>query len=217
MQTEKITAIHPDNQFRILSGAIESIDEQGYRIISGEGDFIANRAFSCIVAPEVADTILFSRNGRQCSILAIIERPGSTDTQLIFPGDITVNAAQGQMNLHARQDINISSQQKISQLSEDYSLVSKKALLSVENLTAVGSRLVSNIGHVQTIADTLETVAGNLLQKVRNSFRQVDGVDQTRAQEMIVTVKNLYSQRSRQAAILAKKDIKVDAERIHMG
>jgi hypothetical protein len=34
---------------------------------------------------------------------------------------------------------------------------------------------------------------------------------------VIQTVKNLYSMRSRQAAILAEKDIKVDAERIHMG
>ncbi len=45
----------------------------------------------------------------------------------------------------------------------------------------------------------------------------IEGVDQTKAGDVLTTIKNLFSLRSRQSAILAKKDIKIDAERIHMG
>ena len=76
---------------------------------------------------------------------------------------------------------------------------------------------MSKIGQVKTIADRVETVAMHWLQKLTHSFRQVEGVDQLKTRDSIHTVENLYSMRSRQAAILAKKDIKVDAERIHMG
>ena len=45
----------------------------------------------------------------------------------------------------------------------------------------------------------------------------VEGVDQLKTRDSLHTIDNLYSVRSKQAAILAKKDIKMDAERIHMG
>jgi len=76
---------------------------------------------------------------------------------------------------------------------------------------------VATKANVTTIAEKIDTVAKTLLQKLKNSIRTIEGVDQTNAQDAITTVRNLYSLRSRQAAILARKDIKIDAERIHMG
>jgi len=218
MQAEKISVLRSTKPVDVQSGTIESLDELGYRINADTRQYSATRAFSCMVEPMVNDSVLFSIDaGMQCHILAIIERPDCTDTRLAFPGDVTLNAGQGQLHLNGQQGINISSQQSINQTSEGYTLVAKKALFGIESVTAVGSKLVSKIGNVQTIADTVETVAANLLQKLKNSFRVIEGVDQTRSRDVITTVKNLYSMRSKQAAILAKKDIKVDAERIHMG
>lgn len=218
MQAEKITVLRSSNPVDVQSGTIESIDELGYRINTDTRQYPATRAFSCMVEPIVNDTVLFSiDSGMQCHILAIIERPDCTDTRLAFPGDVTLNAEQGQLQLNARQSISISSQQNINLASEEYTLIANKALFGIESVTAIGSRLVSKISNVQTIADTVETVASNLLQKLKNSFRVIEGVDQTRSRDVITTVKNLYSMRSKQAAIIAKKDIKVDAERIHMG
>lgn len=218
MQAEKITVLRSTNQVAVQSGTIASVDEQGYRITADPRHYIAARAFSCMVEPMVNDTVLFSTDaGMQCHILAIIERPDCTDTRLAFPGDVTLNAGQGKLHLNGQQGISISSQQSINQTSEEYNLIAKKALFGIENLTAIGWKLVSKIHNVQTIADTVETVAANLLQKLKNSFRVIEGVDQTKSRDVINTVKNLYSLRSTQAAILAKNDIKVDAERIHMG
>jgi hypothetical protein len=164
------------------------------------------------------DRVLFSTDtDGQGHILSIVERLDSTETRLEFLGDVTLNASQGQLQLNGKQGINISSQQQINLVSEEYSLIAKKALFGVDSISAFGSKLVAKISHVQTIADTVETVADHWLQKLKNSFRLIEGVDQQRAGDVIHTVKNLYSMRSRQATILAKKDIKIDAERIHMG
>lgn len=217
MQTEKITAIYPDSQIQILSGTIQSIDERGYKIESYAGDYTATRAFSCMVEPQMADTVLFSLNARECHILSITERPDSNATTLTFPGDVNFKTSQGQLNIQGQHGVNIVSEKTINLVSEEVSLTAKKALFCIDNLTAIGSTLVSKISHVQTIAHTVETVAEHLLQKLKNSFRQIEGVDQSKVGDAIYTVKNLYSMRSKQAAILAKKDIKIDAERIHMG
>ena len=217
MHAENLAAIHGASDFRIQSGTIEAIGEP-YRILSEAERYSAKRAFGCVFEPRVNDVVLFSIDTRQqCHILSIIERPGASDAKLSFPGDVTFSTANGQLNMHANRGINMVSEQGISQVSETYTLATKRALFSVDDLTAVGSNLVAKIRQVRTIAGRIETVAGHWLQKLTNSFRQVAGVDQVKSRDAIHTVKNLYSMRSRQAVILAKKDIKVDAERIHMG
>ncbi len=217
MQAENITAIHAGGQIELQSGTVETAGEF-YRIRAGDGCYQATRAFSCLVEPNAGDSVLFSVDDRQfCHILSIIERPGCEVTRLSFPGDVTVASANGSLNIDAQQGLNMVSGQGISQVAESYTLATKKAFLSTDDLTAVGSNLVAKIRYVKTIAERVETVAEHWLQKLRNSFRQVHGVDQLKSRDSIHTIKNLYSMRSRQAAILARQDIKVDAERIHMG
>jgi len=218
MQTEKIVALNTINKVQVQYGTIESIDDKGYQIVDASERYHATRAFSCFVEPIHDDIVMFSIDaGRQCHILSIIERPGTSDAQLAFPGDVTMSAKHGQLQLHGQQGINISSDKSINQTSEGYSVLAKNALFSIDTISAVGTKLLSRVSNIHTVADTVETVAGTLLQKLKNSIRIIDGVDQKKSHDVINTVENLYSLRSKQTAILAKKDIKMDAERIHMG
>jgi hypothetical protein len=218
MQTEKIVNLHTNDDVQLRYGKIESTGNQVFHVIDHAESYIATRAFSCIVEPIPGDTVMFSKaSDRRCHIQSIIYRPDSTDASLTFPGNVSLNVEQGQFSLNAQEGIAISSAQCISQTSEEYTLIANKGLFSIDNLSAIGTKLIARVSNVQTYSDTLETVAGNLLQKLKNSFRLIEGVDQSRSRDVINTVENLYSMRSTQTAILAKKDIKIDAERIHMG
>ncbi len=218
MQAENISPIQSPAETRVQYGTIRCRDDRGYQVLGQSGSCRAVAAFSCLVEPMAGDRVLLSTDpGGQVHILSIIERLETSDTRLEFPGDVTLSASQGQLHLNAHREMTLSSQRKITQATDEYVLVAKKALFGIDSINAVGSMLVAKIGQVRTIADTVETVAGHWLQKLKNSFRQVTGVDQLRTGDSIHTVNNLYSMRSRQAAILARKDIKMDAERIHMG
>ena len=218
MKTEKVTAIHANEALRILSGKVESTGPDGYRIQGPDGNCQATRAFGCLVEPRVGDVVLFSIDERfRGHVLTVLERPQGDRSDLVFPGDVTLRSERGEVNLDGGQGINISSPGQINIMSEEYTLSARQGLVNVESLTAIGASLVSHITQVQTFAQNIETVARHWLQKLTNSFRQVEGVDQLRTKDSLHTVENLYSMRSRQAAILAKKDIKMDAERIHMG
>ncbi len=176
MQTDKITAIHYQDHLRIQSGRIDAINGAEFRIVTEEGHVSAKRAFSCIIEPGLHDSVLFSTDERmQGHILAILERPEDQTTRLDFPGDMTINTANGQMRLNAGAGMSLST------------------------------------------TKALETVATHWLQKLKNSLRQIDGLDQLKTRDSLHSIDNLYSMRAKQAAILAKKDIKMDAERIHMG
>lgn len=218
MQTEKVVSFNTDNEVQCRTGVIESMDEDVYQIVHLATSYFAKRSFSCMVEPVPGDVVMFSIDaGRQNYILSILERADNKQTRMAFSGDVILDVKQGQLQLNAEQDININTVGNINQVSEEYTVLSKKALFGIDHVSAVGSKLVSKINQVHTIADTVEMVAGNLLHKLKNSFRSIQGVDQSQAKDVIHTVENLYSLRSKQSAILAKKDIKVDAERIHMG
>ncbi len=218
MQTEKVTAINTARELKLHSGTIEAIHELEYEVLGPGGHYSATRAFSCIVEPRLADTVIFSIDERlKCRVLSILDRADDQLTHLDFPGDVTLNASQGQMQLNASQGLNISTEREMNLLSEEFTLMAKKGLLNIESLRAVGTTLLLKVKNLQTFAHSLETVADHWLQKLKNSFRQIEAVDQLKTRDSIHTVQNLYSMRSRQAAILAKKDIKMDAERIHMG
>ena len=217
MRADTITAINTPGQVLLQSGKIES-DGEFYRIIAGDGVYSASRAFSCLVQPRINDTVLFSIDARQhCHILSIIERPGDDATRLTFPGDVMLDSDNGGVSINARQGLNLVSGQDLNQVAENYRLTAANALLNVGDLTAIGNTFAAKIKTVRTFADSVETIAKRWLQKLTHSFRQVEGVDQLKTRDSIHTIKNLYSMRSRQAAILARKDIKMDAERIHMG
>ena len=164
------------------------------------------------------DLVLFSTDERlRGHILSILVRHKTKGTCLDFPADVTVKAGQGQLHMNASQGLSLSTQQEMDLLAEKVSVNAEKGLLNIKILNVIGSTLVSRINNVQVFVRSLETVAEHWLQKVKNSFRQIEGVDQLKTKDSLHTIENLYSMRSKQAAILAKKDIKMDAERIHMG
>ena len=217
MKAENITPINETGEFQLRSGRIETAGEL-YRIVCDNRHYSADRAFSCLLEPRVDDIVLFCIDSWQhCHILSIIERPHANDAKLAFPGDVTFSADQGKLDIEARTGLNLVSRRELNQVAESFSVVSRKGLISIDDLTAIGSSLIGRIKRIQTYADRLETVAGHCLQKLKNSIRLVDGVDQLRAGNVMHEVGNLFSLRSKQSVMLAKKDIRMDAERIHMG
>lgn len=218
MYTEKIAAINGSEQLTIQSGTIDALIDEGYRITTPHGHVTAQRAFSCIIDPMLDDVVLFSTDERmQGHILSILERHQEKNTCLDFPADVTIKTSQGQMYIDASEGLNLSTEQEMNLLSDKLSISADRGLVNIRNLSAIGSTLVCKIRNIHTLVHSLETVADHWLQKLKNSFRQVEGVDQLKTRDSLHTIDNLYSMRSKQAAILAKKDIKMDAERIHMG
>ena len=218
MHAEKITPFVGKAHVDVEYGTIQGGKDDHFAIQSQAGLFVATRAFSCIVQPQAGDRVMYSRDDKQqCYILAIIERPVETQTTLAFDGDVCMQSRNGKVSLAAKQGIDLASSEKLTMVAEEVDLVSKKGVFNIESVTSVGEHFNSNIKRVKMFAHSIDTVADRVSQHLKNSFRLIEGVDQTKAGEILTTVKNLFSLRSRQAAVLAKQDVKIDGERIHMG
>jgi hypothetical protein len=218
MHAEKLTAFKANESIRIEYGTVHDVSEDKYFIQTCAGVFTASRAFSCVIRPESGDRVIYSRDEySHCCILSIIERPTGTDASVSFPGNVNIHANNGSVTIAGDQGLQLASAKSLNMVAGDLNVAAGKGTVNVADILAIANQFTGNISKIRIFADTIDSVAERLSQKLRNSFRMIEGVDHTRAGEVLTTVRNLFSLRSRQAAMLAKKDMKIDAERIHMG
>ncbi len=220
MHAEKIVSLKHSSatSARILSGVVESGDDSGYLIQGPDGTVAATRAFSCLIEALPGDHVLFSDDPQQgCHILSITRRPDNQDACMLFAADITLQAPNGRLHLNANADMTLSAGSKITQASDDYTVMARQSLFNIDNLTLSGVTLSNHFSRVRYFTQHMEQVVDNLMQQFRNVFRNVSQLDQSRSREVLHEVEDLYALRSSQASITARSDIKIDAERIHMG
>ncbi len=218
MHAEKLPTYKNDESIIVEYGIVDEVSETRYVVLSNTGRFTATPTFSCIIIPQVGDKVMLSRDEHdQCYILSIIHRAVGNAARLSFQGDVSINSQQGSVTIAGDQGVQLASPKDLTMASQELNVVATTATLNITELDASGDQLTSNISKIRVFANTMDSVAERLSQRLKNSFRMIEGVDQTRAGDVLTSVKNLFSMRSRQSAILAKKDMKIDAERIHMG
>lgn len=67
------------------------------------------------------------------------------------------------------------------------------------------------------IVDRMETLAGTLVEKARNSYRTVEQLAQLRTGRMRTLVNQTFQFKSRKAFLKSEEDFKIKGEKIHLG
>lgn len=217
MQTKKIKQFPISQYCETGYATVQSVDDQ-YVLDNQSGQFSAIRAFSCMLKPEIGDKVIYSSDdNNQSYILSILHRPGQQSAKMNFEGDLLINSERGDISIASPGGLQFVSSQNIDLISDDLNVIAKKAVLNLDDTLAVGRKMTGNISRINLFAQSIDTVADRVTQKLQNSFRLISGIDQCKAGDILTTVKNLFSVRARQSSMLAKDDVKIDAKRIHMG
>lgn len=167
----------------------------------------ALRAESCLLQPERGDTVLV------CSgvavgvtsvsyILAVLSRTDPQQGALMLPGGATLTADNGNLSLSARQ----------LDLAGDQSLNLKAPKLAI---TAVQADMTFN--NLSTIAQTITTTVGRLLQRATDSFRWTQNLDESRAGRMRLQVAERLHIKAKHASMIAEGQVKIDGDKIDLG
>jgi hypothetical protein len=89
--------------------------------------------------------------------------------------------------------------------------------LQVPEMQYVGRSLVARLGRVQLVAKRLETIAETVIEKAKNTYRSVDELVQLTAGRVRTLVDSTFHLKSKRVYLRAKKDVKIDGDRIHLG
>lgn len=167
----------------------------------------ALRAESCLLQPERGDTVLV------CSgvavgvtsvsyILAVLSRTDPQQGALLLPGGASLTADNGNLSIAARR-IDLAGQQALKLQAPDLAITAVQADMKFSNLS--------------TIAQTITTTVGRLLQKATDSFRWTQNLDESRAGRMRLQVSERLHIKAKHASVIAQGQVKIDGEKIDLG
>lgn len=204
-------------QAGLETARVQARDDGGCLLLGNGGIHTAQIAFGCGIRPEVGDTVLCLRDeGGRYFILNVLQRQGPSPAVLGVEGDLVLQSAQGNLTLAGR-NLDMAAAERVQLLGRRVDLQAEESLARIGRGTLSGEELSAHVSRMRLFADSVETVARRLLQRLKLSLRMVDGLDQLNARDKLETVHNLSASRARQAVVTAEEDVRIDGSRVHIG
>ncbi len=179
------------------------------------GSSRARRAKSCLVAPELGDTVLCAMDANGCWVLAVLEGPTST-TKLEAEGDLEVVAGRN-LSLHAAQDAELVGGNAVAVGASELHVRADSATVSAPRLGFLGRIVHAELSRLSLVAEEVDQTIERLALKAKRVFRVVDELDQTRAGSVDLRAQELMAVRGENTVIAARVLAKVDGEQVHIG
>jgi len=181
------------------------------------GTLRAERAVSCLVAPEIDDEVLISGVGSQCYVLAVLRRHSGAPVRLSAEGDLCVGLEDGAFEVNAPGGIHLVSKQAVSVTSKRVDISGAAGRFAIGSLTMLGTLLESRLENLEVVVGGIDAVIERVVERVKRSYRFVEETDQVEAEHVDYAAKKTMSLRAENALITAQELVKVDGDQIHVG
>ncbi|WP_117190065.1 DUF3540 domain-containing protein [Rhizobium terrae] len=175
--------------------------EAGVETEAGES-LIARQAASCLLAPVIGDLVLVHSDGTEAFILAVLVRRAEHAAEISVPDadHITIKAAA-----------------KIDITAPLVSLQADRLELVARRLVQMGESLTTNFRHiVETVVDKM-VGARTITTRAESRMAVVKDVEMLEAGSLVQNVESVSSQKSEIALITARRDMRLDGERVSVG
>lgn len=181
----------------------------------------ALRADSCLLTPECGDVVLVCNGvavelGTVSYILAVLSRAQTAQGTLALPGGASLVVDKGALLLKAT-EIAVQAKESIHLAAPRIKLSGTQGDVQFNRLRASAAEFKGVLGHVSTVAQSVTSTVGRLVQKTKDSFRWTENLDETRAGRMRLQVAERFHLKSRHASVIAEGQVKIDGEKIDLG
>jgi hypothetical protein len=168
--------------------------------LDNENVISAKKAFSCAFEPKIHDTVeLTVRNQHSYYVLNILERSSPSIAMISAPFGIEINSPSIEMQ------------------SNSLGIHNQAMTVNAKQFNQQSDSVKLNSDTAQFSSRTVESNIERMIQRIKDSFRIIERIEQVSAVDIIQNIKNAFIQRSRQVDITAKSDVKINGDRIHMG
>lgn len=133
-------------------------------------------------------------------------------------GSGTMVMPEGNLGLEAPAgDIALLAGRKVRILSPALQIETCRGDFSVAEGTWTGRRLTSTLSHLRLHCGQVHAVFGNLVERVKNAYRQVAGLQQLTAGRVRNMIRGAWFVRSGRTNLKATDDVRIDGNRINLG
>lgn len=176
------------------------------------------RAASCLLKPEVGDTVLLSGpDSHRVYLIAVIEQADASVGRIDVPGDLTLGGGSGAVSIESSTGVRLHGGQRLEMSGREWMVQAEQGDCRVDEMRVTARTVDATAGRVRLIGKVLETVADRIVQIARNALRSVDEVDQIRVGHLDCKATDTVRIHGKHTLVTGKELVKVDASQIHMG
>jgi len=186
-------------------------------VATSRGSYRARVAASCLVEPLDGDRVLVATDAAgRAYVLAVLERAADEPVRLRVEGDLSVTAG-GRIRFVARDGVDIATERDVKVVGRELGVTMREANFLIDAIGYVGKVARIDTGKIKSVVGLLDQVAERFSLKAKRSYRFIDEVDITRAEEVDVRARGTFNARGKNAVMNAEELVKVDAKQIHLG
>jgi hypothetical protein len=167
------------------------------------------QAATCLVAPEPADIVLLQGAPPLAFVVAILLRASGVPLVITTPGDEGLVLRAGQITIDAGTRLNLTAPQAI--LTLDQVTLRSRAAILVTQTAAMAT------GLLRAVAQRVEMTAEILVSALGSRNAVVRETDVLRAGSTLSQVEGVAASQTGSFVVTARKDVRMDAERISLG
>ncbi len=177
----------------------------------------ARRAVSCLIEPRTGDLVLLMLDPVDTAyVLAVLERPGAQDAELSLPGGSMIYARDGEMALSAH-TLKLEGRESVGLDAGKLAVTAASASTTVKHWQGWFDTLEAYAVSIEYSAKTLSARLGRLLSRSLESFRSVEGLDETRAGRSRTRVRDDHRLEAGHITARADGFVKIDGQKIDLG
>jgi hypothetical protein len=201
------------------TGRVLALREDGSALVrTASGEHPAERAVSCLVAPEVGDLVLVARPPDETAfVLAVLRRDPSVGTRVAIAGDLDLELASGRLRVAAQEGVELCAARDVCVAAGGLQVTAGEGRVVLGGLSFLGDVVRAEVDAVKLFASRFDAVLERVSQRVQRSYRTVAETDHVRAQRIDYAAEKTASVHGENTLVTADALVKVDAEQIHMG
>jgi len=225
-----VHSLHPQTRpepaataFALSTATVTAVSDDRYTLHHPEIPE-ARRAASCLLAPETGDTVLVTHAGLDeaagadspAYILAVLERAQPDSGALQLPGGTTLSTTPEGLSLHSP-SVTVNTPGTLQMNSSELEFNAASGRMTVKHWSGWFETAETHAVNVKLTAKTLSSQVGRLFQRLVESFRRTEGLDETRAGRVRVSAEDHHHVDAGHITHTARGFVKIDGSKIDLG
>lgn len=176
------------------------------------------RAVGCLVEPQLGDLVLLCNGGdsETSYILNVLAREESDVSKLCLPGGVTLSTHGRQLTV-AADDINLQGRDSVAMTTARLDVNAVAATARVLHVQSWSDTIETTATRMVTVTKTLTQQVGRMITRVRESWRKVEGLDETQAARIRVYVEGTHQLDAEHVTVNAEGFVRIDGKSINIG
>jgi hypothetical protein len=212
---KKQEVIQPSMEY----GRVTGVEKGFYSVAGSFGEYRAEKAVSCLIAPHIGDEVLAAVNGgSDCFILSVLKRREGENSanELLFSGPVRMHIQDGGFDLSATEAVSLSTGTQLAMAAPKLTVHAVSAQATIERFSFRASVFNGVMQEVKVVASKVENVFERLTERLTNSCRFVREHEEIQTGSTRYLVEENLTMHSKNAMHVAEELVSINAEQIHL-